>query len=401
MTDAIVVLNAGSSSIKFALFEPANLGLLASGQVTSFNLPIDTHFEFSLSHQLEKQKSVLPEVINHQQAVHHILQWIKLSSHNWCLVAAGHRVVHGGEIRHQPVLINAKIMSELAALEPLAPQHQPHNLNAINIVSEILPELPQVACFDTAFHAIQHEVQRLLPLPEGLRDMGLMKYGFHGLSYEYLVEELPRINNGLLPEKLIIAHLGNGASICAINNGKSVSTSMGFSTLDGLVMGSRCGSIDPGVLLHILRTKVMGLDQLTSCLYEQCGLLGLSGLSSDMRELEASSSSQARLAIQVYINSFMKHFMALTSVLQGIDAIVFSGGVGENSVLIRQQILSQLAWLGCELDSDANRQGDSLISSSQSKIKAFVIPANEELIIARRTQQLAGYRDKPGITDFS
>ena len=251
-----------------------------------------------------------------------------------------------------------------------------------------MPELPQVACFDTAFHANQAQVHRLLPLPQRLRDLGLMRYGFHGLSYEYLLGEVAKHHAGILPENLIVAHLGNGASVCAIKDGQSLATTMGFSTLDGLIMGSRCGSIDPGALLHLLTTEKMDVEALTDCLYQQSGLLGLSGISADMRELQSSNSKAAALAIDAYVLALVKHIMGLIGLMEGVDAIVFSGGVGENSALIREQVLVRLRWLGCELDSVANQQGAVRISAEGCQIAALVIPTNEELVIARHTQAL-------------
>lgn len=389
MTECILVLNAGSSSIKFAVYQAANLKRLAGGQITGVNGPFRSIFEYSISETEQKKHSApLDESHSHQQAIRHILLWIAQSTESWRLIAAGHRVVHGGQQFDKPVIINSAVLSELQSLEPLAPQHQMHNLAAIQAIAASMPTIPQVACFDTAFHATQSDSQRLLPIPGKLRDKGLMRYGFHGLSYEYLVRAVPTYHENKLPQKLIIAHLGNGASVCAVNQGKSVATSMGFSTLDGLVMGTRCGSIDPGVLLHLLENESLSVEQLSTCLYEESGLLGLSGLSSDIRELESSSSHQAKTALKVYVASLLKHIAAMASVLQGLDAIVFSGGVGENSVFIRQSVLTQMEWLGCDIDHRANQQGEACITTSDSSVKAYVIPTNEELIIATQTQQL-------------
>jgi len=382
MVDVILVINAGSSSIKFALYQFDHLKLLARGQVTGLVSSQASSWEISLKDG-DKQLSTLDDINTHSEAIEFILDWLRDSSTKWQLVAAGHRVVHGGTKYSEPVRVSSEVLAELHQLQGLAPQHQPHNLSAIEAVLEFMPDLLQVACFDTAFHATQPEVQRLLPLPRQLRDKGLMKYGFHGLSYEFLVGELPKVISASLPEKLIIAHLGNGASACAIHQGKSVASTMGFSTLDGLVMGTRSGSIDPGVLLHLLQRENMSVEELSNCLYEQSGLLGLSGVSSDIRQLESSSNPQALLALEVYVSSLAKHITGLATVLQGVDAIVFSGGVGENSVFIREQLLSQLAWLSCDLDVDANRQGLNCITTPDSRIQAFVVPTNEEIVIVR------------------
>ncbi|MCK5664195.1 MAG: acetate/propionate family kinase [Thiotrichaceae bacterium] len=389
MTKAILVLNAGSSSIKFALYQMGELALLARGQITEFvkHLSSQSLFEVSQPDQ-SALKIQLDTIHNHQQATAFIINWISQDSHPWELIAAGHRVVHGGPIRDKPAIVDADVFAELKMLEPLAPQHQPHNLNAIQAISENFPKIQQVACFDTAFHANQGAVNRLLPLPEFLRNKGLMNYGFHGLSYEYLVGQVTDRMGGVVPEKMVIAHLGNGASACAVKNGVSEATTMGFSTLDGLVMGSRCGSIDPGVLLHLLKTEGMDSDELSHILYEQSGLLGLSGLSSDIRDLVNSNSEQAKIALKVYIISLVKHITSLASVLEGLDTLVFTGGVGENSAYIRESVIKKLSWLGCEIDHNANNRGQSCITRKQSKIKVLVLPTNEELIIARQTMQL-------------
>jgi len=382
MKKVALVINAGSSSIKFALYQLDVARLLARGQVSGLGGSQQPSWEITISNEA-KQSCNIDGVKTHLAAIEFILDWVSNNSKKWQLVAAGHRVVHGGTEYSSPVRVTSDILAELRQLQDLAPQHQPHNLSAIDAVTKFMPELMQVACFDTAFHTTQPEAQQLLPLPKRLRDKGLMKYGFHGLSYEYLVDEIPSINSGQLPEKLIIAHLGNGASACAIYKGKSMATTMGFSTLDGIVMGTRCGAMDPGVLLHLLQKENLTVEQLSDCLYEQSGLLGLSGISSDIRQLEASSSPQAELALEVYVSTLAKHIAGLAAVLQGFDAIVFSGGVGENSVFIREKLLSQLAWLGCELDTDANHKGLSCITTPDSQIQAFVVPTNEELVILR------------------
>ncbi len=393
MVEVILIVNAGSSSIKFALYQLQSLKLIARGQVTGLASSAGASWELDEFNGIKKSNP-LGHVDSHAKAVEHILEWFRISAHNWQLVAAGHRVVHGGSRYSSPVKICPEVLADLRQLENLAPQHQPHNLAGVDALSTYMPELLQVACFDTAFHATQPETQKILPLPARLRDKGMLKYGFHGLSYEYLVRELPRVMSAPLPEKLICAHLGNGASACAIRNGESVATTMGFSTLDGLVMGSRCGSLDPGVLLHLLQQEKMDVEELSECLYAESGLLGLSGVSADVRQLEASSDPQAKLALEVYVSGLAKHVAGLAAVLQGVDAIVLSGGVGENSVYIRQQLLSRLGWLGCDLNQDANRQGLPLISNPGSKIQVYVVPTNEEMTIVRHVVDF--YRDTVG-----
>ena len=388
MVEVILVINAGSSSIKFALYQLDNLQLIARGQVTNLASSQKSHWEINVINEI-KQTSYLDNVDSHKSAVEYILDWFKRSPKDWKLIAAGHRVVHGGNKYSSPVKVTDDVIDDLRKIQVLAPQHQPHNLSGIDALSQFMPDLMQVACFDTAFHVSQPETQKIIPLPSWLRDKGLMKYGFHGLSYEYLVRQLPHIISGSLPDKLIIAHLGNGASACAIHKGQSVATTMGFSTLDGLVMGTRCGSIDPGVLLHLLQQEKMTVEDLSECLYEQSGLIGLSGESSDIRQLEARSNDpQALMALEVYTISLAKHILGLAAVLKGVDAIVLSGGVGENSVLIRKKLLSELAWLGCELDEDANCRGSSLITKQDSRIHAYVIPTNEEMTIVQHVIDL-------------
>ncbi len=386
MAEVILVLNAGSSSIKFAVYQTNDLVRLAHGQITGLNADRRV-FEHAVGGD-KKRTQNLEEVTNHQQAIVHILSRLQQVDQSWRVVAVGHRVVHGGPSRNHAALITAEVLRELAQFKLLAPQHQHHNLAGIESVARVMPDLPQVACFDTAFHASQPAVHRILPLPQQLRDQGLMRYGFHGLSYEYLVSEVPKHYDRVLPDNLIIAHLGNGASVCAVKQGKSLATTMGFSTLDGLIMGSRSGSIDPGVLLHLLTAGGLSIDELSTCLYEQSGLLGLSGLSSDMRELEASDTTASALALETYVMALVKHIMALVAVMEGFDAIVFSGGVGENSAFIRHQVLTRLRWLGCDIDIAANQAGESRITTNNSKIVAFVIPTNEELVIAKQTRAL-------------
>jgi len=383
--DALLVINAGSSSIKFALYQEQNLQLLCRGQVSSFHQSSTTQFEVMLEGQALKTHSV-HGVDNHQQAIDVILTWIDDSNLGWHLCAAGHRVVHGGAKRDAPVMINSQIIDELLSLAPLAPLHQAHNLAAINSIIKTHPKLPQVACFDTAFHSKQDAVQRLLPLPKKFRDKGLMRYGFHGLSYDFLVNELRIKLEGELPDNVVMAHLGNGASICALKKGKSVASSMSFSTLDGLLMGSRCGAIDAGVLLYLLQTEGLSADELSTCLYEESGLLGLSGLSSDVRDLEKNDCPDAQLALEYYVDSIVKHIVTAAATLEGMNALVFSGGVGENSVWVRQQVLNKLKWLGVEMNESANLKCQQLISTDQSEIQVYVLKTDEAHIIARHTK---------------
>ena len=262
--------------------------------------------------------------------------------------------------RRTPALVTPELMLELDALSPLAPHHQPHNLAAIRAVSATAPELPQVACFDTAFHATQPDVARRLPLPRALRDKGLQRYGFHGLSYEYITSAVPAYNGGDLPERLLVAHLGNGASLCAIRDGESVATSMGFSTLDGLLMGTRSGSIDPGVLLHLMREEQMDEAALSKLLYDESGLLGVSGISADMQVLLGSSEAAAAEAVDLFCYTLVRAIGSMAAALDGIDALVFTGGIGEHAAVIRSKVCERLGWLGVDFDAAANESGDAV-----------------------------------------
>lgn len=302
--------------------------------------------------------------------------------------AAGHRVVHGGTLYRAPVRIDAAVVDALDGLQPLAPHHLPPNLAGIRALSQRLPHLPQVACFDTAFHATQGSESTTLPLPRDYRDKGYRRYGFHGLSYAFIVSEFRRVTGMPLPRRTIIAHLGNGASMCAVLRGHSVATTMGFSTLDGLMMGSRSGSIDPGVLIDLVRREGLGAEGLEDILYNRSGLLGLSGLSSDVRTLLAADTPEVRFAIDAYCAAAARHAASLMVPLGGCDALVFTGGVGENAAPIRRGIVERLAWAGLRLDGRANAGNQTRISTSASKLSAWVVPTDEENMIARETLHL-------------
>jgi len=383
MRKALLILNAGSSSIKFAIYEYEQLSLLCRGQIASISSNSCFTAEINNSNTITQTINAL----NHQQAIDHLINWVTQSKEGWELIGIGHRVVHGGVEFSKPTRVNRDVIKSLHKLEALAPLHQPHNLAGINSIYNLYPDLPQIACFDTAFHATQDEVQSIIPLPIKYRKKGLMRYGFHGLSYEYLIEELGRIDNKLAASKVIIAHLGQGASLCAIQNSKSCGSTMGFSTLDGLLMGTRCGSIDPGALLYLLQNEGLTPDELSRCLYEESGLLALSCLSSDMQTLQKDTSEETQLALNYYVNSVVKNIASLASMMEGLDAVVFSGGIGENSSFIREAVLTKLAWFGIEFDDKANDQHQIKISTENSKISAFVIKTNEELMIAKHTKQ--------------
>jgi acetate kinase len=300
--------------------------------------------------------------------------------------AAGHRVVHGGTKFDRPVRIVGETLAELEALVPLAPLHQPHNLAAIKAVTRHAPQMPQVACFDTSFHRTQPEVAQTFALPRRYTDEGVQRYGFHGLSYEYIASVLPGIDNHAATGRTVVLHLGNGASMCALQGGKSVATTMGFTAIDGLPMGTRSGSLDPGVMLYLMSHHGMNEKALEKLLYQQSGLLGVSGISSDVRTLLSSPDPRAAEALELFTYRIGRELGSLAAALGGLDAVVFTGGIGENAVPIRAAVCRDAGWLGLELDEEANAKGGPRISRSASRVSAWVIPTNEELMIARHCQ---------------
>lgn len=386
MKPGLLVLNAGSSSVKFAAF-----GLHGGAPVSEAELKgqisgIGRQPKFLARHRdgrtfAQELKPTL--VSNHRGAIDWVLAWIETCRFGLEWRGVGHRIVHGGK-RSQPALIDDALLSELEALSPLAPHHQTNNLSAVRALAQTVPTLPQVACFDTAFHATQSEVARTLPLPAQYRNGGLQRYGFHGLSYEHVVSALPTYHAAPLPRRLIIAHLGNGASLCAVRDGRSVATTMGFSTLDGLLMGTRCGSLDPGVLLYLMREYGLDETALTDLLYNRCGLLGVSGISADMRDLLASDTPEARLAVDLFCYTLVRSIGSLVAALGGMDSLVFTGGIGEHAHPVRASVCSELAWLGVRLDDKSNVRHGPRISDADSSVDVWVIPANEELAIARQ-----------------
>jgi len=385
MSDALLVLNAGSSSLKCSVFvdEDPPLPLLRAqidgvGGRSSF-------IASSADGVIAERRWDTP--LNHQGAIEFLFAWGRGGALGGCRVAAvGHRVVHGGTIFASPVRVDATTIEQLAALTPLAPLHQPHNVAAIRAVTAIAPTLPQVACFDTAFHRTQPEVAQVFALPRRYRDEGVRRYGFHGLSYEHIASALTALDTRAAAGRTVVAHLGNGASLCAMNNGHSVATTMGFSALDGLVMGTRCGAIDPGVLLYLLDRSGMSVHSLEQLLYEESGLLGVSGISGDMRELLASSDGRATEAIDLFVYRVRRELGSLAAALGGLDALVFTGGIGEHAAPIRARVCADAAWLGVDIDESANASGDARISTSTSSVSVWVIPANEELTIAKHTR---------------
>jgi acetate kinase len=317
-----------------------------------------------------------------------LFDWLGQQTGGRALLAVGHRVVHGGAQFARPAQVTPAVLAQLEKLTPLAPLHQPHNLSAIRAVARLFSKLPQVACFDTEFHASQPWVAQACAMPRRFTEAGIKRYGFHGLSYEYIASALPAHLGAVAEGRVVVAHLGNGASLCAMRGRRSVASTMGFSTLDGLMMGTRCGSLDPGVVLHLLQ-QGMSVQALEKLLYEESGLLGVSGLSGDMRTLQASAAPEARQAIELYAYRLNQQLGSMAAALGGLDALIFTAGIGENSATMRQRVGSGAAWLGLALDAAANQAAASsarCISLATSRVAAWVIPTNEELMIARHTQ---------------
>ena len=390
MSDYALVINAGSSSLKFCTFlrsTDQSWHMEARGQIEG----IGTAPRFSAK---DASGAKLAEhdvtVGNGKEAIAALASWLQKQYQGARVLGIGHRVVHGGARFKGPTRLNPQVLDQLRELIPLAPLHQPHNLAAIEAATERLPDVPQVACFDTSFHSGQPAVAELVPLPRELRHAGLQRYGFHGLSYEYIASVLPQAAPEIANGRVLVAHLGSGASICALKAGRSMDSSLGFTALDGLCMGTRPGALDPGVVLFLFQGLKLTVKEVETLLYKKSGLLGISGISSDMRAVEASNEPDARLAVDYFVYRVAKEIGALTAVLGGIDALVFTAGIGEHSSGIRQRICNSSAWLGIELDEAANANHQATISTPRSKVSVRVIPTNEELMIARHTATLLG-----------
>jgi acetate kinase len=390
MTKAILTLNAGSSSLKVSLFPLSGDESLATGMVDR----IGPEAVVKLKDSDGKPIAVDGDLSSHAAAIDAILAALQGHWAGLELMAIGHRVVHGGADRSKPVTIDETTLAELDKLAPFAPLHQPHNLAGIRAAMITFPGVPQVACFDTAFHRGHPWVNDTFALPRALYDEGVRRYGFHGLSYEFISSELLRIAPRLAEGRVVVAHLGNGASMCAIHNGRSVASTMGFSALDGLPMGTRSGQLDPGVLLYLMEQKGMTAKAISDLLYKQSGLLGLSGLSNDMRTLEAAGTSEARQAIDYFVFRCQRELGAMAAALGGIDALVFCGGIGENSRLVRARICERLEWMGIEIDHARNADNARVISSDLARTTVMVLPTNEELIIARAARASAGLMEQ-------
>lgn len=393
MADAIVVLNAGSSSIKFSLFvlRGSELELELRGQIEGiYTAP---HFTANdRTGKLTDEKSWGEGAnLGHSGALEDLVAYLRKRLAGDRLVGVGHRVVHGGLEYTRPVLLDAGVLQALEKFVPLAPLHQPHNLAPIRLLLERTPELPQVACFDTSFHRSNPEIAQRYALPAELHAQGVRRYGFHGLSYEYVASALPALDAKAASGRTIVLHLGNGSSMCAIQAGRSVASTMGFTAVEGLPMGTRCGSLDPGVILYLMDQRGMDARAIEKLIYNQSGLLGVSGISSDMRTLLASDDPHAKLAVDLYVYRIRRELGSLAAALGGLDAIVFTAGIGEHAGPIREQVCRDAAWLGIELDAQANAADGPRISTGESRVSAWVIPTNEELMIARHTRRvLAG-----------
>jgi acetate kinase len=389
--DAILVLNAGSSSIKLAVFAErgSELSLELRGQIDGlYTMPcFDAR---DPAGRVVAEKSWGRMALGHDAAIEYLSDFMQQQLAGHRLVGVGHRVVHGGLQYTAPVRVDAKTLDALERLTPLAPLHQPHNLAPMLRLLKLAPDLPQVACFDTAFHRTSPDVAQRFALPEELHDAGVQRYGFHGLSYEYIAAELQHVDTKAAAAKTIVLHLGNGSSMCAMDAGRSVATTMGFTATDGLAMGTRCGALDPGVILYLMDERRMDARAIERLLYNESGLLGVSGISSDMRVLLQSSAPSARLAVDLYVYRIRRELGSLAAALGGLDAIVFTGGIGENAPAIRERVCRDAAWLGIELAADANTKGGPRLSAPGSRVSAWVVATNEELMIARHTQRVLG-----------
>ena len=392
MDDFAVVINAGSSSLKFSVYRRPELDtwrLETRGQIEG----IGTGPRFSAKNgdgEPVADREVSGSLKDGRAALSYVADWLHERYGGARVRGIGHRVVHGGARYTGPTIVTEEVLDDLRTLIPLAPLHQPHNLAAIEAVWERLPGVPQVACFDTSFHRGQPAVAEIVPLPRDIRSAGVQRYGFHGLSYEYIASVLPSVAPEIAGGRVIVAHLGSGASMCAMKNGKSIDSTLGFTALDGLCMGTRPGTVDPGVILHLFQGLGLSAKDVETILYKKSGLLGISGVSNDMRALLASTEPDARLAVDYFVYRAAKEIGALTAALGGLDGLVFTAGIGENSPDIRKRICQASEWLGIELDDEANARKASRISSSTSKVPVWMIPTNEELMIARHTGVLLG-----------
>ncbi len=422
MSQGILVLNAGSSSIKFSMFalpeDSGEMTLVCRGLQENIGeddphfkafdhagkvlvdihpTPPDGHYRKLGAEPRRRATDTQPSspatpapmaIYDHQAALRDLLSWLRESPGLPRLVAVGHRVVHGADDYSDPQLLTPEILEHLEEFVPLAPLHQPHNLAGIRALLKVRPDLPQVACFDTAFHHGQPELAKVYALPKAYRDEGVQRYGFHGLSYEYIAGALAEAMGTPATGRVVVAHLGNGASMCAMRDGRSMASTMGFTAVEGLPMGTRTGSLDPGVLLYLIERHGMGVRSLTNLLYKQSGLLALSGFSNDMRDLLTSADPNAKLAVDYFCYRIARELGSLAAALGGLDALVFTGGIGEHAAPVREQVCARSAWLGIEIDPAANASDSRRLDRPGSRTAVWVLPTNEELIIARHTRRL-------------
>ena len=386
---SVLVINAGSSSLKFALFpiepelarNPALSGQIegigATPQLSARDADGNRYRESVLTGGSQGEQ--------HKDSLNHLFRWLSAHNPDLDVVAAGHRIVHGGELHSAPVVLNESVLRDLEGFIPLAPLHQPHNLRAVRAVAALIPEIPQVGCFDTAFHRTQSPLAQAFALPRAISAEGVKRYGFHGLSYDYVARQLPEVIGERAHGAVLIAHLGNGASMCALREGKSVATTMGFTAVEGLMMGTRTGSLDPGVLLYLMEQKGMNAKTLTNLLYKESGLLGVSGISQDMRTLLASDAREAREAVDLLCYRIAREIGSLAAAAGGLDALVFTGGIGEHAAHVRAQVAKLSAWLGVAIDPEANDVHALRIDAPDSRVAVAVVPTNEEGMIAHYT----------------
>ena len=385
MSGYIAVVNAGSSSIKFALCNAGgDANVLFRGQIEAIGVAPRLHVRDTDGKTIE-QRSWPVDGFDHKAATREILTVGSSLARGTPIIGVGHRIVHGGTKYNAPVRLNQRILDELRKLIPLAPLHQPHNLGPVQTILEAVPHIPQIACFDTAFHRTQENLAQSFALPRRYTESGVRRYGFHGLSYEYITSRLREVDPEAAAGRAILAHLGNGASLCGVHNGKSVASTMGFTAVDGLMMGTRCGALDPGVILYLLQEDHLDAPGIEDLIYRKSGLLGVSGISSDMRTLRGSSDPAAGEAIALFVYRIVREIGSLVAALGGIDALVFSGGIGEHDAMTRAEVVAGCRWLEASLDAERNTRGTGLISSDASRIAVWVVPTDEELLIARQT----------------
>lgn len=392
MNKVILVINAGSSSIKFSVFTNSkDLALLYNGI-------INIRDKYSTFKVMDRNlKEILVQKLEYTEyglLFNQVFEWLHSLPENYILDAVGHRVVHGGTKLNKPKVITREIITQIGDLIHLAPLHQGHNLKAIEIIATNYPTLPQIACFDTSFHQTQQPLAKLFALPRELIEVGIIRYGFHGISYEYIATVIADKIGSVGNDRVIVAHLGNGASICAMHKGKSIATSMGFTALDGLMMGTRCGHIDPGIILYLQQGLNYSVDQVAKLLYQQSGLVGVSGISNDIRDLLESNDPHAIEAIDLFCYRAACEVGSLTVSLGGCDALVFTAGIGEHAAIIREKICAYLDFLGVHIDKPANSANAVVISATSSKVIVSVIPTNEEYMIAKHSRTMLGYDSK-------